>query len=97
MIERVAVLFADREAGAEIGEEDLRAILPEICGEEGAGEVAAGPVASEPPATTDFRSARDAQEKALIRRVLDECGGNQSEAARRLGIGRSTLWRKLMG
>jgi propionate catabolism operon transcriptional regulator len=97
VIERVAVLFADREAGAEIGEEDLRAILPEICGEGGAAEATAAPVATEPPAATDFRSAREAQEKALIRRVLDECGGNQSEAARRLGIGRSTLWRKLMG
>ncbi|HSN13592.1 MAG TPA: helix-turn-helix domain-containing protein [Anaeromyxobacteraceae bacterium] len=32
-----------------------------------------------------------------MRRVLEECGGNQTEAARRLGIGRSTLWRKLMG
>lgn len=27
--------------------------------------------------------------------VLDQCGGNQAEAARRLGIGRNTLWRKL--
>jgi two-component system response regulator HydG len=27
--------------------------------------------------------------------VLEVCGGNQAEAARALGIGRNTLWRKL--
>lgn len=30
-----------------------------------------------------------------IRRVLDRCGGNQTQAARQLGIDPSTLWRKL--
>lgn len=30
-----------------------------------------------------------------ISRVVEECGGNLSEAARRLGIGRNTLYRKL--
>ncbi|WP_437694305.1 helix-turn-helix domain-containing protein [Sorangium sp. So ce176] len=28
-------------------------------------------------------------------RVLDACGGSQAEAARVLGVGRNTLWRKL--
>jgi len=32
-----------------------------------------------------------------VRRVLELCGGNQVEAARVLGIGRSTLWRKMRG
>ena len=31
----------------------------------------------------------------MIRRVLGECGGNMNEAAKRLGVGRSTLYRKL--
>ncbi len=31
----------------------------------------------------------------VIKRVLNQCGGNQSVAARKLGISRSTLWRYL--
>lgn len=34
-------------------------------------------------------------ERTYIRHVLSRCGGNQSEAARVLGIGRNTLARKL--
>ena len=34
-------------------------------------------------------------EREHIARVLQACGGSQSEAARVLGIGRNTLWRKL--
>ena len=34
-------------------------------------------------------------ERAHVLRVLDACGGAQAEAARVLGIGRNTLWRKL--
>ncbi len=34
-------------------------------------------------------------EREHVRRVLDACGGRQADAARILGIGRTTLWRKL--
>lgn len=37
------------------------------------------------------------EEMRLIRRTLDECGGNRSETARRLGISTTTLWRRLSG
>ncbi|MDK2895618.1 MAG: Bacterial regulatory protein Fis family, partial [Moorella sp. (in: firmicutes)] len=36
-------------------------------------------------------------ERGLIMRVLAETGGNKAEAARRLGVSRTTLWRKLKG
>lgn len=38
-----------------------------------------------------------AVERAYCQHVLDQCDGNRSEAARRLGIGRNTLARKLAG
>ncbi len=34
-------------------------------------------------------------ERAYLEHVLRACGGNRSEAARRLGMGRNTLIRKL--
>jgi transcriptional regulator of acetoin/glycerol metabolism len=34
-------------------------------------------------------------ERDLIIGVLKECSGNQTRAARELGIDRTTLWRKL--
>jgi DNA-binding NtrC family response regulator len=43
----------------------------------------------------DLRSALDRFERAHIRRVLDRCGGDKREAARRLGLGLSSLYRKL--
>ncbi len=34
-------------------------------------------------------------EREHVLRVLEACGGHQREAERILGIGRTTLWRKL--
>jgi two-component system response regulator HydG len=34
-------------------------------------------------------------ERAHVLHVLERCGGSQQDAARLLGIGRTTLWRKL--
>jgi len=42
-----------------------------------------------------LREQVDAFERGVITRVLAECGGNQSEAARRLAIGRATLIDKM--
>jgi len=46
------------------------------------------------PTQPETLSVKDA-EKDLIVRALQECGGNRSEAARRLGMSRRTLHRKL--
>jgi propionate catabolism operon transcriptional regulator len=85
MLERVAVLYADRAAASDgIAAGELQAILPELF-----------QPAADRPDGADLRTARGAEEAAIIHRVLDECDGNMSEAAKRLGVGRSTLYRKL--
>ncbi len=84
VLERVAILYSHHASDPEeVAAEELRAVLPELF----------QPPAA--PADADLRSARGAEEVAVIRRVLGECGGNVGEAARRLGVGRSTLYRKL--
>ena len=47
--------------------------------------------------TFDLSGTLDEIEKRIIARILKEENMNQSAAAKRLGIGRSTLWRKLNG
>jgi two-component system, NtrC family, response regulator HydG len=47
------------------------------------------------PSPADSGSSLDEQEKALIGQALAEAGGNQSEAARRLRIGRDALRYKM--
>lgn len=51
--------------------------------------------AKEPAALIDLNRPLEAIERDIIRSVLEEEQGNQSKAAKRLGINRSTLWRKL--
>jgi two-component system response regulator HydG len=63
--------------------------LPELAG---AAAVAA-PAVSGYPADTPLAEV----ERDHIHRALAHCGGNRSEAARLLGIGRNTLARKLAG
>jgi transcriptional regulator of acetoin/glycerol metabolism len=46
-----------------------------------------------PPAPAE--RSLDASEAALIRAAVDAAGGNISEAAKRLGISRNTIYRKL--
>ena len=49
-----------------------------------------------PPLTRYYRAARDVHgERAQIQQALRESGGNKAEAARRLGMSRTTLWKKL--
>jgi two-component system response regulator HydG len=48
---------------------------------------------STPTSTRSWRLAD--VERAHVLHVLERCGGSQQDAARLLGIGRTTLWRKL--
>jgi transcriptional regulator, propionate catabolism operon regulatory protein len=94
VLERVAVLFADREPAARVAEEEMRAVLPELFDGPARGEA---PVALPLPHVPGLRRVRDEQDRAYIEQVVRQCGGNQSAAAKQLGISRSTLWRKLGG
>jgi len=66
--------------GEEIAPDDLP---PEL------GRLATAPAAEEVPMSLEEL------ERWAIERAVAACGGNLSEAARRLGIGRSTLYRKM--
>ena len=99
VLERVAVLYADRDASAPVQQAELRAVLPELFedappGRDDGAPEPAPPAGSAAPAP-DLRQVRDEQDRAYIEQVVRQCGGNQSAAAKRLGISRSTLWRKL--
>jgi DNA-binding NtrC family response regulator len=57
-----------------------------------------GDLANAPPLDDnldDLRAALDRFERQHIRRVLDRCQGDKKEAARRLNLGLSSLYRKL--
>lgn len=54
------------------------------------------PTIDEAPVTRYYRSAATPAEEAdRVRRVLEQTGGNRAEAARRLGMSRTTLWKRL--
>ena len=48
------------------------------------------------PVSTVFALKDTEQEKERIRRALEQANGNRNIAARLLGIGRSTLYRKML-
>jgi propionate catabolism operon transcriptional regulator len=82
-MERVAVLLAEPGEGEALDAGELAAVLPELFER----------VPRRDP--DSLRTARRGSEREHVLRVLAECDGNQSRAARKLGIGRTTLWRKL--
>ena len=50
---------------------------------------------AEPDPGDDLRAALAEAERRHVRRVLGQCGGDKREAARRLNVGLSSLYRKL--
>jgi transcriptional regulator of acetoin/glycerol metabolism len=52
-------------------------------------------IAPEPSPAVEGTQNLAQMSQAAIRQALDHCGGNMSQAARRLGISRQTLYRKL--
>jgi DNA-binding NtrC family response regulator len=74
-------------AGETLGADQVRAALPQ----ESVPADPAVPAASPRPAPSTMEEA----ERQAILDALASCGGNQSQAAQRLGVGRTTLYRKM--
>jgi DNA-binding NtrC family response regulator len=83
---RAATAFS---GGGEVRPEHLPAEVREPAARSHAGAAPARP--SERYAAPAARQ----DEQEMIRRALDDAGGNKTTAARRLGMSRSTLWAKL--
>lgn len=79
LVERAMVL---QLAGIGLDEDYLQHIAPELFG-------------LSRPGAPAWQRQLQTQERAMLEAVLAECGGNREQAARKLGISRSTLWRRL--
>ena len=90
IIERIVVFYSDLEPTETIEAAQLRAIVPELFQPESAPPYAASK-------THGLKSVNRANELSHIQNTIDECGGNLTVACKRLGIARTTLWRKLNG
>jgi two-component system response regulator AtoC len=103
-IERLVVLAPS----STIGEEDAKSELLQATFKtqtgliEGFGKTELAPPKAEPAATVATDSVvlslddeMRAAEKRALERALQHCGGNRSQAARVLGVSRSTLYAKL--
>lgn len=89
LIERIMVFRDPLARGKPISRDELREIAPELfAGRDGGG---ASPVAGMRAVVPDAAL----QERERLERVLRECGGNRDQAARLLGVSRTTLWRRL--
>jgi len=87
IIERVTAYCSDMEVVDRMDPDQLYIMVPEIF---------AGSQRPVEPIGR-LRAASRVSELEHINKVVDECNGDRVEACRRLGIGRTTLWRKLKG
>lgn len=87
VIERLAVLLSHEGS---LDATALPRVAPELFAQ---GQASAPEEGAEPVAP--LRSRQRVHELAYIHRILGECGGNLTQAAARLGVSRTTLWRKL--
>ena len=84
LIERIATLPNGDDDPSD--DAQLRHLVPEIFGS-----------ARDGLAVSSLADHRSETELQVIHRVVAECGGDRTAASKRLGIGRTTLWRKLAG
>lgn len=89
IVERAVLSAEELTRHGEIDEQRLARLIPELF------EQQKVPPNTPQPAVNDLRSLSKAAELDLIQQTLQACQGNMEEAAYRLGISRSTLWRRL--
>ncbi|PYY78199.1 sigma-54-dependent Fis family transcriptional regulator [Pseudomonas sp. TKO26] len=87
VLERAALLSDDLILNAA----DIRAAI----GNFSPAQRNAAPLAAESPSQETFAAARERFDRQLISATLAQCAGKVDEAARRLGLGRSTLYKKM--
>ncbi len=88
IIERLAVSIIDWTKGDDIDSEHLYSVAPEIFEEKTYGK----PVEIK---TDDLKNVYRVNELMHIHNIIKECNGNHLEASKRLGVSRTTLWRRL--
>lgn len=73
-----------------VNEQYLARVLPELC--EGPPP---SPARKKSSGETDLHTIGKIAQLRHVKETLESCHGNLDEAARRLGISRTTLWRRL--
>ena len=89
VIERTVLSMADRKDGEPLDPQQLRNMLAAMFEDE---EI---PSLEEGGADINLKSLAKTTELVRIRKILDECDGNLDRACKRLGMSRTTLWRRL--
>jgi propionate catabolism operon transcriptional regulator len=85
--ERAVLSLVEEDLSRGDSMQRLRSVIPEFFEARSPAFSAQNPMS--------LRALTAATELDFIRNVLDECGGEMGEAAKRLGVSRSTLWRRL--
>jgi propionate catabolism operon transcriptional regulator len=90
VIERAMLSTPELLHNNELDVQYLARVLPELC-----EESFLSPGRKRKPRETDLHTIGKAAQLRHVQETLESCHGNLDEAARRLGISRTTLWRRL--
>ncbi|WP_047286513.1 sigma-54-dependent Fis family transcriptional regulator [Pseudomonas protegens] len=90
VIERAMLSARELVGERGLNEHYLARVLPELCEDR-----PVSPARKPAPREADLHTIGKAAQLRHVQQTLDSCQGNLDEAARRLGISRTTLWRRL--